>query len=130
VPGPLELIEKLCVLMAPPRFHLLRFHGVLAPHAQLRSDVVPRSSRDAALGGRGATPFASRVPEPSLVRSWQTLLGGPDAAGVRGRRSAVQPLRRRRRSVAVYPGRQRRRELLDRLWLSGAPRPPAAPGIL
>ena len=28
---PLELIEKLSVLIPPPRFHLLRFHGLLAP---------------------------------------------------------------------------------------------------
>ena len=38
---PLELIEKLSVLIPPPRCHLLRFHGVLAPRAQLRSAVVP-----------------------------------------------------------------------------------------
>jgi len=30
---PLELIEKLSVLVPSPRFHLLRFHGLLAPHA-------------------------------------------------------------------------------------------------
>jgi hypothetical protein len=29
---PLELIEKLAVLIPAPRFHTLRFHGVLAPH--------------------------------------------------------------------------------------------------
>ncbi|MBI3108313.1 MAG: transposase, partial [Candidatus Rokubacteria bacterium] len=29
---PLELIEKLSVLVPSPRFHLLRFHGLLAPH--------------------------------------------------------------------------------------------------
>jgi hypothetical protein len=59
---PLELIEKLSVLIPPPRFHLLRIHGVLAPRAQLRSDVVPRSSRDAELGG-GQAPSPS-PPEP------------------------------------------------------------------
>ncbi len=30
---PLELIEKLSVLVPAPRFCLLRYHGVLAPHA-------------------------------------------------------------------------------------------------
>jgi hypothetical protein len=30
---PLELIEKLTLLIPRPRFHTLRFHGVLAPHA-------------------------------------------------------------------------------------------------
>src|SRR2546427_5052640 len=33
---PLELIEKLTLLIPPPRFHTLRFHGVLAPHAACR----------------------------------------------------------------------------------------------
>ena len=28
---PLELIEKLCVLVPAPRTHVLRYHGVLAP---------------------------------------------------------------------------------------------------
>ena len=59
---PLELIEKLSVLIPPPRFHLLRFHGVLAPRAQLRSAVVPGSSREAELGG-GPAPGPS-PPEP------------------------------------------------------------------
>ena len=38
---PLELIEKLTLLIPPPRFHTLRFHGVLAPHAAWRSAVIP-----------------------------------------------------------------------------------------
>src|SRR5262245_22985506 len=80
---PLELIEKLSVLIPPPRFHLLRFHGVLAPRAQLRAAVVPRSTRDVALGA-GATPVAAGAPEPSRVTGRTPLLGGPDAAGGRG----------------------------------------------
>src|SRR5262245_61984098 len=42
---PLELIEELCVLIAPPRFHLLRFHGVLAPRPtplRSRPSLPPR----------------------------------------------------------------------------------------
>lgn len=42
---PLELIEKLVVLIPAPRFHLLRFHGVLAPHAAWRSEVCPAPHR-------------------------------------------------------------------------------------
>jgi hypothetical protein len=38
---PLELIEKLTLLIPPPRFHTLRFHGVLAPHAACRLAVIP-----------------------------------------------------------------------------------------
>jgi hypothetical protein len=40
---PLELVEKLAALVPPPRFNLVRYHGVLAPAAALRSLVVPES---------------------------------------------------------------------------------------
>ncbi|MCC7075345.1 MAG: transposase, partial [Deltaproteobacteria bacterium] len=36
------LLKKLAPLIPPPRFHLLRFHGVFAPNAKLRSRVVPQ----------------------------------------------------------------------------------------
>lgn len=39
--SPLEFIEKLVALIPPPRIHLARFHGVLAPNANWRSKVVP-----------------------------------------------------------------------------------------
>jgi hypothetical protein len=38
---PLELIEKLTLPIPPPRFHTLRFHGVLGPAAGWRSAVIP-----------------------------------------------------------------------------------------
>ena len=38
---PLELLEKLAVLVPPPREHLVAYHGVLAPCASLRAQVVP-----------------------------------------------------------------------------------------
>jgi hypothetical protein len=39
---PLDFIARLCALIPPPRFHMLRYHGVLAAHAQARAEVVPR----------------------------------------------------------------------------------------
>jgi len=42
---PFDLIARLCALVPPPYFNLTRFHGVLAPHAKLRPEVVP-DSRD------------------------------------------------------------------------------------
>lgn len=38
----MELLRKLAPLVPPPRFHLLRFHGVFAPNAKLRPLVVPK----------------------------------------------------------------------------------------
>jgi hypothetical protein len=38
---PLSFIARLCALIPPPRFHMLRYAGVLAAHSTLRSKVVP-----------------------------------------------------------------------------------------
>ena|GEM_PF-1446924 len=38
---PVELLEKLAALVPPPRFHLLHYQGILAPHARRRAEVVP-----------------------------------------------------------------------------------------
>ena len=41
VMSPLEFMQSLAALVPRPRLHLIRFHGVLAPHARLRAAVVP-----------------------------------------------------------------------------------------
>ncbi len=35
------IYEKLAALVPPPRLHLLRYHGVLAPRARARDRIVP-----------------------------------------------------------------------------------------
>ena len=42
----LELMEKLAALVPPPKAHLVRYHGVLAPHARARIEVVRRKKKD------------------------------------------------------------------------------------
>jgi hypothetical protein len=37
----LEFVEKLAALIPPPRIHLTRFFGCLAPHAKIRPQIVP-----------------------------------------------------------------------------------------
>jgi len=37
----LELIEKLAAPVPPPRLNLIRYHGVLAPNASARNQIVP-----------------------------------------------------------------------------------------
>ena len=60
---PLELLARLAALVPPPRYPLVRYHGVLAPRSSWRSAVVPkprtecRKHRDAA--ARGAKPPAT-----------------------------------------------------------------------
>ena len=41
--SPLELIEKLAALVPPRRLNLIRYHGVLAPNASARKQIVPAS---------------------------------------------------------------------------------------
>jgi len=60
----IELLEKLVPLLPPPRVHQTRFHGILAPHARLRRDVVPKSIASSA----NADPPRKKRP------SWAALL--------------------------------------------------------
>jgi putative transposase len=47
VMSPLELMQRLAALVPRPRLHLIRFHGVLAPHAKLRPEIIPSSGHQA-----------------------------------------------------------------------------------
>ncbi|MGH8652492.1 MAG: transposase [Gammaproteobacteria bacterium] len=38
---PLEFMQRLAALVPRPRLHLIRFHGVLAPNARLRAEIIP-----------------------------------------------------------------------------------------
>ena len=63
---PLELVEKLAALVPPPRFHLVRYHGVLAPAAKWRSQIVPAVPHDdAGLSDCPHSPATEEsVPQP------------------------------------------------------------------
>jgi Putative transposase len=37
-----DFIARLCALVRPPRFHLMRYLGVLAGNSSLRAEVVPK----------------------------------------------------------------------------------------
>ena len=41
VMAPLEFMQRLAALVPRPRLHLIRFHGVMAPNAKLRSEIIP-----------------------------------------------------------------------------------------
>ena len=47
---PMEFMQRLAALVPRPRLHLIRFHGVLAPNAKLRSKVVPVSPQKTTAG--------------------------------------------------------------------------------
>jgi hypothetical protein len=48
VMSPMEFMERLAALVPRPRLHLIRFHGVLAPNAKLRSKIIPTPPEPAA----------------------------------------------------------------------------------
>ena len=39
-------MQRLAALVPRPRLHLIRFHGVLAPHARLRAAIVPGAAEN------------------------------------------------------------------------------------
>ena len=55
---PLQLTERLALMVPPPRAHLVTYHGVLSSHSALRSRVAP--SQQAESGPRQSGP----LPEP------------------------------------------------------------------
>jgi hypothetical protein len=72
--APLDLLRRLAALIPPPRRHAIRYHGVLAPHAARRRDVVPAvpplATADACVAPQ------PRVPASVLARrlDWAALL--------------------------------------------------------
>jgi hypothetical protein len=45
---PYDFLARVCAMVPPPRFHMVRFHGVLAPNAALRREVVSSARSSAA----------------------------------------------------------------------------------
>jgi hypothetical protein len=43
---PYELLTRLVAAVPPPRFHLVRYFGVLSSHSKLRPQVVPARRAD------------------------------------------------------------------------------------
>jgi len=72
--SPLELIEKLSALVPPPRQNIVRYHGVLAPHAKDRDKIVPAGKK--AEEADGDTDIAGDEDAPPLKYrlSWAALL--------------------------------------------------------
>jgi hypothetical protein len=68
---PLAFIERLAALVPPPRMHQLTYHGVLAPAASWRSDIVPGRVRErpsSGAGSGGSVVACSRYSWPELMR--------------------------------------------------------------
>ena len=73
---PLEFLQRLAALVPRPRLHLIRFHGVLAPNAALRSQIVPSESDQAtaASNANGEAPRSLNAGAHELGAITQTRL--------------------------------------------------------
>ncbi|MCA1852129.1 MAG: transposase [Beggiatoa sp.] len=72
VMAPLEFMQRLAALIPRPQLHLIRFHGVLAPNARLRPEIIPTVPVNA------HTPSADHAEAPPAAAparlSWARLL--------------------------------------------------------
>ena len=69
VMSPLALMQRLAALVARPRLHLIRFHGVLEPNAKLRTQVVPAGQDD-----EGATRAEAEADELHDPHRWASRI--------------------------------------------------------
>jgi hypothetical protein len=69
---PLEFLQRVAPLVPRPRLHLIRFHGVLAPNATFRSQIVP-GDRDQASAASNETGDLSSASTRARM-SWAQLL--------------------------------------------------------
>ena len=69
---PLEFLQKLAALVPRPRLNLIRYHGVLAPNAKLRSQVVPKATDDEP--GEVTPDEEFQLAKPKQYISWARLL--------------------------------------------------------
>jgi len=70
VMSPLEFMQRLAALVPRPRLNLIRFHGVLAPNAKLRAEIIPDGKKSSPSDANDDAQYL-----PASVRiSWARLL--------------------------------------------------------
>ncbi|HEX5754870.1 MAG TPA: transposase [Arenimonas sp.] len=67
---PADFIAKLAALVLPPRAHLTRFHGILAPNAKLRAQLTPSARGKDAASDHTAHPDERTHDEKRRAMSW------------------------------------------------------------
>ena len=74
VMSPLEFMQRLAALVPRPRLHLIRLHGVLAPNAKMRAQVVPQEPVEPAQAAQPAACEANCAHHRPVRLSWARLL--------------------------------------------------------
>ncbi len=99
---PYELIARICAMVPPPRFHMVRFHGVLAPNAKLREQVVASAKPY-------VPPQENTVPNPVQLPLFGKLFDEPKADVMYARRKPWAWLLRHVFAIDVtHPSKVRR----------------------
>ncbi len=114
----MELLEKLAALVPPPRLHLLRYHGVLAPRARDRGRIVPAQP----VAEPSAADDDTSAPSCAHRLRWATLLARVLGADL----SACAAGGGRLRIIAALTDPTSIRTYLEGVGLPGVP-PPRAP---
>ena len=73
---PFDLLARLCALVPPPRFNMVRYHGVLSARAKLRAEVVPSPTEPDPdpLALQAELPRCVEPDEPPRRKRWAWLL--------------------------------------------------------
>lgn len=123
--APLDLIARLAALVPPPRFHMLRYHGVLAANAKVRAEVVPkkpvRTGVQLPLFMPGEEGYLAPPPEPSR-HPWPWLLARVFAVDI----TACPKCTGRMRVIEVAQDEEDAARVLSELGMSARAPPPRA----
>ena len=128
---PLQLVERLALMVPPPRAHIVTYHGVLSSHSALRAQVAPDVQPEPGLPAGEACPEREPAPSPPRPTGRPLIfneLGSSDAARVLGGRAEVPPLRpsqRDHRHDLRQPSHRRHSRCLEALC-----RPSLGQGLL
>jgi hypothetical protein len=92
----MDFMARLSAIIAPPRYPLVRYSGVLGPHSSWRRDVVPKP--------RETAPGCHRAPTPPPVSSAAKLVTEPVAGPGPARPGAAAPTASKVESAAPAAG--------------------------
>jgi hypothetical protein len=118
---PLELLERLAALVPPPRFHLVRYHGILGPCASERDQVAAArggaENDDPRAGGSPApvhpVPQATPAVHPPVGALPPSSTPPDDPEGLADAASPVQTLPARRPRRLAWADLMRRVFAID-----------------
>jgi hypothetical protein len=90
---PLEFLARLAAIVPPPRYPLLRYHGVLGPRSAWRRDIVPMPRNDG--GNAPCSPCAEtrrpRTRNPAAITSPSARESGSRPGSRADRRAVSTP---------------------------------------